>query len=430
MIDEERDAAVLVLAAAGLLAEPVDGHVQACAGGCGTWVATGTPLCQPYPCRCAQTRAAAPESSQRQEGGATCWWQKKGYENAPDGGFRSRCDCWGANPERMPEDCCSRHPASPRLLDVEQMRALARFIPRAAQQAAPVVVTLTDEDVRIALEDAGKKKATSIAEGYDRNIGLNVAERTAEQGWTWEVWGCLGEAAVHRYLGLPYSGTDGRMHDFRDAGPFEVRATMHRGGREHLPIRTGTGDRPWLPYVLAIVPEDVENSDDRKVVLAGWRWGFECALPEFWKGDYGQYWVPKDQLRPMVRNPGSSPYVGSSDEELDVLGAGTPTAEVVVSAWDGWGEPPEPKPYVRRWQPADLVCAHTDGQIPKGAIHCPDCCQDWGSQMVHDMHRSAWHKPCRSPFTLVDVDTGQPLVYQDEHGVWRMHWHTQPGCCT
>jgi hypothetical protein len=89
-------------------------------------------------------------------------------------------------------------------------------------------------------------------------------------------------------------------------------------------------------------------------------------------------------------------------------------------AWEP--ERPERKPYVPRWPKAELVCAHADEHIPKSAVHCSDCCEHFGTQMVADMHRPSWSRPCRSPFSLVDVDTGDPLVYQDADGVWRMRW--------
>jgi hypothetical protein len=89
-------------------------------------------------------------------------------------------------------------------------------------------------------------------------------------------------------------------------------------------------------------------------------------------------------------------------------------------AWEA--ERPERKPYVRRWAPQELLCQHAADELPAKSIHCPDCCVDWGTQMVADMHRSHWTRPCRSPFALLDVDTGQPLAYQDATGVWRMLW--------
>lgn len=87
-------------------------HAEACEGTCGTWIAAGTPGCLPYPCRCVQTREEAPDWARRQ-GQAKCWWQKKGQEDTPGGGFRSRCPCWGGSRDGKPGDCCSHHSANP-----------------------------------------------------------------------------------------------------------------------------------------------------------------------------------------------------------------------------------------------------------------------------------------------------------------------------
>lgn len=87
-------------------------HAEACNGLCGLWIAAGTPGCQPYPCRCQQTRDGAPLWVIKQ-GQARCYWQKRGQEDTPGGGYRSRCPCWGGNREGKPGDCCAHHSANP-----------------------------------------------------------------------------------------------------------------------------------------------------------------------------------------------------------------------------------------------------------------------------------------------------------------------------
>lgn len=96
-------------------------------------------------------------------------------------------------------------------------------------------------------------------------------------------------------------------------------------------------------------------------------------------------------------------------------------------AWDepAWeDERPQRKPYVRRWPPEDLMCRCT--VLPKG-VHCPSCCRTFGTEMAFTMHRAG--DACRAPADVVDVDTGAALLERDAAGVWRMHWHTHPGCC-
>lgn len=88
-------------------------HADDCTGTCGLWLAAGTPSCQPYPCQCRSTRENAPDWARRQ-GQARCFWQKRGLEGTPGGGYRSRCPCWGTDRTGKPGDCCAHHSANPR----------------------------------------------------------------------------------------------------------------------------------------------------------------------------------------------------------------------------------------------------------------------------------------------------------------------------
>lgn len=84
------------------MAVPV--HADDCAGRCSLWVGTGTPVCQPFPCACAATKAAAPDW-----GKLHCWWTKRGTEI-----ITSRCPCWGDKRDGKPGGCCVHHSANPR----------------------------------------------------------------------------------------------------------------------------------------------------------------------------------------------------------------------------------------------------------------------------------------------------------------------------
>lgn len=87
-------------------------HARWCSGGCPRWLATGAPTCVPYPCRCDETKANAPQFA-KDRGDVTCWYRRKGT-----GALTSRCPCWGAPREDGPPlDCCAWHVASPRYLD-------------------------------------------------------------------------------------------------------------------------------------------------------------------------------------------------------------------------------------------------------------------------------------------------------------------------
>jgi len=98
-----------------------------------------------------------------------------------------------------------------------------------------------------------------------------------------------------------------------------------------------------------------------------------------------------------------------------------------------WGTDPsrERRPYERRWTLAEVTCeCPTPWDVPPGkkpsksaGFHCVSCHLNWANVQLAAMHRRNWTDPCRSPFTLLDVDTGASLVYQDADGVWRMSWN-------
>jgi len=109
-------------------------HARWCSGGCSRWLATGAPSCLPYPCRCADTKAAAPDwIRDRDRDNVTCWWKTKA------GSLRSRCPCWGSVRDDKPGDCCAWHLASPRYLDDRAGAFLALLDPdrQAEELAAP-----------------------------------------------------------------------------------------------------------------------------------------------------------------------------------------------------------------------------------------------------------------------------------------------------
>ena len=100
-------------------ADTLNIHARWCSGGCSRWIATGAPSCLPYPCRCPETKANAPQFV-KDYGAVTCWWRSK-----ITGALTSRCPCWGDEREGKPADCCSWHIASPRYLDDRHAAFLA-----------------------------------------------------------------------------------------------------------------------------------------------------------------------------------------------------------------------------------------------------------------------------------------------------------------
>lgn len=91
---------------------------------------------------------------------------------------------------------------------------------------------------------------------------------------------------------------------------------------------------------------------------------------------------------------------------------------------EAWGPDPsrERKPFVRRWEPAELTCdCELSYAKDKRSVvtHCTDCHGDFANVATASVHRRKWTVPCRNPWSIVDCDTGEPLMYQDGSGVWR-----------
>ncbi len=89
-----------------------------------------------------------------------------------------------------------------------------------------------------------------------------------------------------------------------------------------------------------------------------------------------------------------------------------------------WGPDPAKvrKPFERRWPAEDLTCpcVLTYANDKRTAnVHCVQCCQDFANPKTFSVHRRDWTRPCRPPQSIVDCDTGRPLLYQDGGRIWR-----------
>lgn len=94
----------------------------------------------------------------------------------------------------------------------------------------------------------------------------------------------------------------------------------------------------------------------------------------------------------------------------------------VDAALYDWSDPEEEfRPYALLWQAAERTCECVtpwDGEKRASGWHCASCCSNFKSYSVGEVHRRRWSEPCRPPHTIVDVDTGAPLMYQGADGVW------------
>jgi hypothetical protein len=114
--------------------------------------------------------------------------------------------------------------------------------------------------------------------------------------------------------------------------------------------------------------------------------------------------------------------LSAAAEVAELFDGRPPDADEVVwedrMAWED--ERPQRKPYVRRWQPHELACEHDVSQV-KG-VHCPDCHENYATEMSFGMHRASWMAPCRAPQDIRDVDTGAELLQLNQHGAWAIDW--------
>lgn len=94
----------------------------------------------------------------------------------------------------------------------------------------------------------------------------------------------------------------------------------------------------------------------------------------------------------------------------------------VDAALYDWSDPEEEfQPYERMWAPEDTTCPCVtpfDQDKRVTGWHCVSCHENFKSYSVGQQHRKRWTEPCRTPDSVKDVDTGNPLMYQDGNGVW------------
>lgn len=409
------------------VAEPPPGlHADGCDGRCSAWLGTGTRTCLGQPCSCTR--------SQREGGKAVCWYRRRGYEEAPDGGYKSKCDCWGGPRTDKPENCCSWHERNPYYGPRYDPNA-PRFIPKLPPP--PVIIILTDDDIDMIEKDTAARGLMARAMGLARDRNVNRGEAKYQRQ---ELIGSYGEAAVHRYLGLLYTGTNGSFRERRDAGPWGVRATDWRKGC--LIYRPADGEPPDEPTIFAVV-----DPPSREVRLVGWLWGYEVTGFERMHspGVTEYYQAPQDALRPVVFDPGASPRLTGIDphlnrrvpqtapeegegERLDYLGPAV-IPEIDVSLWLELPSDPEAEHsvYERLWTREESTCpcpTPFDGQKPPRGWHCASCHHHFANYSVGEQHRRRWTEPCRDPADIRDVDTGASLMRQAIDGVWSLAYPT------
>jgi hypothetical protein len=89
----------------------------------------------------------------------------------------------------------------------------------------------------------------------------------------------------------------------------------------------------------------------------------------------------------------------------------------------------EPTPYARRWSAQELHCAcptpwdhlvTKEGKTAAKGIgyHCVGCCTNFRNVAVASTHQRNAGDQCRPPATIVDPETGRPVLRPWEDGVF------------
>lgn len=84
--------------------------------------------------------------------------------------------------------------------------------------------------------------------------------------------------------------------------------------------------------------------------------------------------------------------------------------------------------YTRLWPPDQSTCpcpTPWDNQKTVGGYHCPNCHANFANVATAMAHQPTVLHPCKPPESIVDCDTGRPLLYaRDVRGaiVWAFAW--------
>ena len=132
-------------------------------------------------------------------------------------------------------------------------------------------------------------------------------------------------------------------------------------------------------------------------------------------------WYITEHLEAGIRGPAVATEAGSTTGKAPAnTAARTATATTT-------GQRPA-YTHVRRWTHEELHCdckTPWDGQKVAAGIHCSQCHTHWVNMATAMIHQRLVTDPCRDPRSIVDVDTGRPLLYaRDVRGarVWAFAW--------
>lgn len=148
--------------------------------------------------------------------------------------------------------------------------------------------------------DATELRAAAVA-GIERRISAMGKSRRGAHGfdrddfWRIDIEGCAAEAAVAKFLGVPFDPIVGALDTkIGDVASFQVRSTKYTTGC----LLVHDGDPDDHVYILV-------TGEQGKYNLRGWRYARDCKQPQLWKvyKGRGSYWVPQEMLLPMKDLP-------------------------------------------------------------------------------------------------------------------------------
>jgi hypothetical protein len=148
--------------------------------------------------------------------------------------------------------------------------------------------------------DPPELRAAAIA-GIDRRISAMQKQRRGNHGfdredfWRIDIEGACAEAAVAKFLAVPFSPVVGALDTaLGDVAGLQVRSTKYGSGS--LLIHNSDAD----DHIFILV-----TGENGKYALRGWRYARDCKHPSLWKTykGRGSFWVPQDMLLPMKELP-------------------------------------------------------------------------------------------------------------------------------
>src|SRR5262245_8999872 len=157
-----------------------------------------------------------------------------------------------------------------------------RRLPR--RESMAVVVELTGSEFLLGCNVGVLRRYSALMRGRRENFDEGMT-------WTGEINGAIGELSAAKHLDVFWSGTVGQI-DRADVGRYQVRSKQ-KAKDWHL-VRPKDKDEDVFIGVLV---------EGLRCTLTGWVYGWEAKQERFWRQEYGAFFVPDDELRPIESLP-------------------------------------------------------------------------------------------------------------------------------